>query len=94
MHYRNYRFYIPKTPGYRITDSEKFFPVHCKTPAIEPRDTARLASQDLKKALQEKNKLATFNLTARHTETICQLANLFEESAGINKEITTMPFRR
>ena len=91
MHYRNCRFYIPNTPGYRITNSEKFFLAHCKTPAIEPRDTTRLASQDLIKALQEKNKLATFNLTARHTETLRQLANLFEEAAGINKE-TTIPF--
>jgi hypothetical protein len=92
MHYRNYRFYIPKTRGNRITNSAKFFPVHCKTPVIEPGDTVRLAAQDLIKALQEKNKLTPFNLTARHTEALCQLANIFEEAAGIDKEIKNNSF--
>ena len=44
MHYRNYRFYIPETRGYRISGSAKFFPAHCKMPASEPGDTLRLTA--------------------------------------------------
>ena len=47
QHYRNYKFFIPETKGYRITGSAKFFPAHCKMPAIEPGDTVCLAAQDL-----------------------------------------------
>jgi hypothetical protein len=41
MHYRNYRFYVPETRGYRISGSAKFFPAHCKMPAIEPGDNEK-----------------------------------------------------
>ncbi|KAL7476250.1 hypothetical protein ACHAW6_002122 [Cyclotella cf. meneghiniana] len=47
MHYKNYKFYIPETRGYRITNSAKFFSAHCKMLAIEPGDTIRLAAQEL-----------------------------------------------
>jgi hypothetical protein len=53
MHYRNYRLYVPETRGYRISSSAKFFPAHCKMPAIEPGDTLRLAAQDLIQAMQK-----------------------------------------
>ena len=38
-HYRNFKFYIPKTRGYRIANTAKFYPQHCKQPAIEPGDS-------------------------------------------------------
>jgi len=56
MHYRNYRFYIPDTRGYRTTNSAKFFLAHCKMPAIELGDTIRLATQDLIVAMQNIHK--------------------------------------
>jgi hypothetical protein len=40
-----YKFFIPETKGYQISGSAKFFPAHCKIPAIEPGDTVRLAAQ-------------------------------------------------
>ena len=52
-HYRNYRFFVPETKGYHISASAKFYPAHCKMPAIEPGDTVRLAAQDLVKAMQQ-----------------------------------------
>ena len=52
-HYRNYRFYIPETRGYRIANTAKFFPTHCKRPSIEPGDSIRLAAQDLISALRQ-----------------------------------------
>jgi hypothetical protein len=33
-HYRNFRFFIPSTKGYRTSGSAKFFPKHTKMPAI------------------------------------------------------------
>jgi hypothetical protein len=54
-------------------------------PAIEPGDTVRLAAQDLITTLQNKNKLAPFNLTPRHMEALQQLADIFCEAAGIAK---------
>eukprot|EP00804_Cyclotella_cryptica_P024536 CCRYP_014644-RA/>CCRYP_014644-RA protein AED:0.49 eAED:0.49 QI:0/0/0/1/0/0/2/0/119 len=55
-HYRNYRFCIPSTKGYRTSGSAKFFPKHTKMPAIEPGDMIRLAAQDLIKAIHSYRK--------------------------------------
>jgi hypothetical protein len=45
-----------------------------------------LAAQDLIMALWNKNRLAPFNLTPWHTEVLQQLADIFCEAAGIDKE--------
>ena len=82
MYYRNYKFYIPETRGYRITNSAKFFPAHCKMPAIEPGDTIRPAAQDLIIAIQNRHKQASINLTPQHTEALRQLAEIFVITAG------------
>jgi hypothetical protein len=79
MHYRNYKFFIPETHGYRIASTAKFFPAHCKMPAIEPGDTVRLAAQDLIKALNTNSK-APLNLEPKHTEALRQLADIFQEA--------------
>jgi hypothetical protein len=79
MHYRNYKFFIPETHGYRIASTAKFFPAHCKMPAIEPGDTVRLAAQDLIKALNTNSK-APLNLEPKHTEALRLLADIFQEA--------------
>jgi hypothetical protein len=79
MHYRSYKFFIPETHGYRIASTAKFFPAHCKMPAIEPDDTVRLAAQDLIKALNTNSK-APLNLEPKHTELLRQLADIFQEA--------------
>jgi hypothetical protein len=86
MHYRNYRFYIPETRGYRISNSAKFYPQYCKMPAIEPGDTIRLAAQDLIKAIKNKNSKAPINLEPRHTEALRQLADIFNQVTKVDEE--------
>jgi hypothetical protein len=87
MHYRNYKFFIPETHGYRIASTAKFFPAHCKMPAIEPGDTVHLATQDLIKALNTNSK-APLNLEPKHTEALRLLADIFQEA--IPKKVTRM----
>ncbi|KAL7481998.1 hypothetical protein ACHAW6_007684, partial [Cyclotella cf. meneghiniana] len=54
-HYRIFHFYIPKTHGYQITNTTRFYPAHCKQPTIKPGDTIRLAVQDLISAIRDKH---------------------------------------
>jgi hypothetical protein len=63
MHYQNYQFFIPETGAMRTSNSAKFFPKHCKMPAIEPGDTIRLAAQDLIVALRNKHSKAPMRTT-------------------------------
>jgi hypothetical protein len=69
-HYRCYKFYIPETKGYRIANTAKFYPAHCKTPTIEPGDTIRLAAQDLIAAIKQNTKTAPISLHHKHTEAL------------------------
>jgi len=50
-----------------------------------------LAAQDLIAALQNKHKLAPFDLTPKHTAALRQLANIFQEAAGIKKDGNKYP---
>ena len=79
-HYRCYKFFIPETKGYRIANTAKFYPAHCKTPRIEPGDTIRLAAQDLIAAIKQNNKLAPISLHHKHTEALRKLAAIFAET--------------
>eukprot|EP00804_Cyclotella_cryptica_P029279 CCRYP_011676-RA/>CCRYP_011676-RA protein AED:0.16 eAED:0.06 QI:0/0/0/1/0/0/6/0/1468 len=89
-HYRNYRFFIPTTKGYRISGSAKFFPKHTKMPAIEPGDTVRLAAQDLITAIKTLS-TAPMTLSAQHTTALRQLADIFSTTAAVNtKEPSTI----
>jgi hypothetical protein len=92
QHYRNYKFFIPETKGYRITGSAKFFPAHCKMPAIEPGDTVRLAAQDLIVAMQKLSN-APIDLNPKHTAALRELTEIFNETARVtnNKENTPAP---
>jgi hypothetical protein len=90
-HYRNYRFWIEKTRGFRTASTAKFFPVHCKMPAIEPGDTIRLAAQDLIKAIQNRNKQAPINLQHKHTEALRQLADIFNQATTSQDKTTDTP---
>ena len=58
QHNRCYRFIIPETKAYQITNTAKFFRTHCKLPAIEPGNIIHLAAQDLIKALLHKHNSA------------------------------------
>jgi hypothetical protein len=91
MHYRNYRFYIPETRNYRTSNSAKFFPAHCKMPAIEPGDTIRLAAQDLITALRNKHSKAPINLDHSHTSALRQLTEIFHTLETVNEEKDTPP---
>eukprot|EP00804_Cyclotella_cryptica_P020908 CCRYP_009248-RA/>CCRYP_009248-RA protein AED:0.33 eAED:0.26 QI:0/0/0/1/1/1/2/0/567 len=84
-HYRNYRFFIPSTKGYRISGSAKFFPTHTKMPAIEPGDTIRLAAQDLISAIKNMS-TAPLTLTAQHTAALRQLADIFNSSTNATEQ--------
>eukprot|EP00804_Cyclotella_cryptica_P018372 CCRYP_015481-RA/>CCRYP_015481-RA protein AED:0.17 eAED:0.17 QI:0/0/0/1/1/1/2/0/862 len=89
-HYRNYRFFIPTTKGYRISGSAKFFPKHTKMPAIEPGDTVRLAAQDLITAIKTLS-TAPMTLSAQHKTALRQLADIFSTTAAVNtKEPSTI----
>eukprot|EP00804_Cyclotella_cryptica_P024369 CCRYP_020067-RA/>CCRYP_020067-RA protein AED:0.42 eAED:0.30 QI:0/0/0/1/0/0/2/0/521 len=81
-HYRCYKFYIAETKGYRIANTAKFYPAHCKTPTIEPGDTIRLAAQDLIAAMKQTDKNAPISLHHKHTEALRKLASIFAEAAG------------
>jgi hypothetical protein len=91
MHYRNYHFYIPETRNYRTSNSAKFFPAHCKMPAIEPGDTIRLAAQDLITALRNKHSKAPINLDHSHTSALRQLTEIFHTLETVNEEKDTPP---
>eukprot|EP00956_Cyclotella_meneghiniana_P022012 scaffold40896_cov41-Cyclotella_meneghiniana.AAC.1 len=79
-HYRNYRFFLPKTRGIRTASTAKFFPQHCKMPAIEPADTIRLAAQDLIQAMKNQNKNAPIHLHEKHTAALRQLSEILQAS--------------
>ena len=81
-HYRCYKLYIPETKGYRIANTAKFYPAHCKTPTIEPGDTIRLAAQDLIAAIKQNTKRIPISLHHKHTKALRKLANIFAETAG------------
>eukprot|EP00804_Cyclotella_cryptica_P022237 CCRYP_017934-RA/>CCRYP_017934-RA protein AED:0.24 eAED:0.19 QI:0/0/0/1/1/1/2/0/738 len=87
-HYRNYRFFIPSTKGYRISGSAKFFPKHTKMPAIEPGDTVRLAAQDLITAIKTMT-TAPLMLTPLHTTALRQLADIFATSTNVDQSTST-----
>eukprot|EP00804_Cyclotella_cryptica_P014577 CCRYP_004839-RA/>CCRYP_004839-RA protein AED:0.43 eAED:0.43 QI:0/-1/0/1/-1/0/1/0/154 len=79
-HHRNFKFYIPETRGYVIANTAKFYPQHCKQPAIEPGDSIRLAVQDLISALRQHDKLAPISLHHNHTEALRQLSKIFAQT--------------
>eukprot|EP00804_Cyclotella_cryptica_P014198 CCRYP_005618-RA/>CCRYP_005618-RA protein AED:0.40 eAED:0.40 QI:0/0/0/0.5/1/1/4/0/613 len=84
-HYRNYRFFIPSTKGYRISGSAKFFPKHTKMPAIKPGDTKRLAAQDLIAAIRTVSN-APITLTSQHTAALQQLADIFATCTQVDND--------
>jgi hypothetical protein len=77
MHYRNYQFFIPETGGMQTSNSAKFFPAHCKMPAIQPGDAIQLAAQDLIITLRQKHSKAPINLEPQHTAALQKLAEIF-----------------
>ena len=87
-HYRNYRFFIPSTKGYRISGSAKFFPKHTKMPAIKPGDTVHLAAQDLITAIRTLS-TAPITLAPQHTTALRQLADIFSSATTVNAQQTT-----
>eukprot|EP00804_Cyclotella_cryptica_P022715 CCRYP_012502-RA/>CCRYP_012502-RA protein AED:0.41 eAED:0.41 QI:0/-1/0/1/-1/1/1/0/237 len=70
----------PETKGYRIANTAKFYPAHCKTPRIEPGDTISLAAQDLIAAIKQNNNLAPISLHHKHTEALRKLAAIFADT--------------
>ncbi len=86
-HYRNYCFFIPETKGYQTSASEKFFPVHCKMPAIEPGDTVRLAAQNPITAMQKLSN-APIDLNPKHMDALRKLTEIFNEAACVDDENT------
>eukprot|EP00956_Cyclotella_meneghiniana_P007360 scaffold10022_cov21-Cyclotella_meneghiniana.AAC.1 len=92
-HYRNYRFWLPDTHGFRTGSTAKFFPAHCKMPAIEPGDTIRLAAQDLIQAIQNRNKHAPIDLMPKHTEALRQLVEIFKDTTAAG-EVQSTPAPR
>eukprot|EP00804_Cyclotella_cryptica_P027665 CCRYP_010275-RA/>CCRYP_010275-RA protein AED:0.43 eAED:0.43 QI:0/0/0/1/0/0/4/0/331 len=80
-HYRNFKFYIPETRGYKIVNTAKFYPQHCKRPAIEPGDSIRLAAQDLISALLHHNL----------TEALRQLSKIFTQTVDGVQPVQKVP---
>eukprot|EP00804_Cyclotella_cryptica_P002894 CCRYP_009400-RA/>CCRYP_009400-RA protein AED:0.36 eAED:0.34 QI:0/0/0/1/0/0/4/0/453 len=87
-HYHNYRFFIPSTKGYRISESAKFFPKHTKMPAIEPGDTIRLAAQDLITAISTFS-TAPITLAPQHTRALRRLADIFAATTSVTEHQQT-----
>lgn len=55
QHCHSYRFYIPDTKRYRVSNTAMFFLKHCTLPAIKPGETIQLAAQDLIMSINDKN---------------------------------------
>ena len=89
-HYRNYRVFIPETRSYRITNTLKLYPAHCKMPAIEPGATLRLAAQDLIAAIKNLKK-TPIDLKPRFTAALRQLSSIFNESIDEEQEEQPVP---
>lgn len=81
-HYRNMKYYVPETQGYRIACTAKLFPTYCKMPAIEPADTIKLASQDLIQALRNRNKHTPINLAPKYTEALWEHTRILAVSTS------------
>ena len=78
-HYRSYKFYIPKTRGYRIGKAAKLFPTYCNILQISDKDNIIIAAQDLTKAIQNykgRNK----QLTPKQNDALRQLATIFQHT--------------
>jgi hypothetical protein len=67
--------------------SAKFFPVHCKMPAIEPGDTVQLAAQDPITAMQKLSN-APIDLNPKHMDALRKLTEIFNEAACVDDENT------
>jgi hypothetical protein len=91
QYYRNFKFYIPETRGYRIANTARFFPQHCKHPAIEPGDSIRLAAQDLISALRQNNKFAPISLHHKHMEALRTLSEIFSHVAEEVQPVPRVP---
>ena len=51
-HYRNLRFYMPKTHRFRHSDTYKLYPTHLQLPTISEIDEATIAAEDLLKDMK------------------------------------------
>ena len=55
-HYRNYKFFVPETKGYHISESAKFYPQHCTIPEETPDKHATNIVDELIVALKKLDK--------------------------------------
>jgi len=54
-HSRCYKFYVPETRGFLITQTAKTFPRHCPPPMLTRNAQILLAAKSLTEALLKKN---------------------------------------
>ena len=60
-HYRCYKFWMPKTKGYNIAQTARFFPTYSTIPTVTSKQYAILCARDLLKAMQKLIKAKTLN---------------------------------
>ena len=81
LHYRCYRFYVPSTKNFRIAQSAKLFPTHCKMPTISPKDAIQNTAQDLVDCLKNPHPQAPVNLHPTHLRALQDLSNILSTAA-------------
>ena len=59
QHHRCYKFFMPHSKGFRVAQTEKFYPTNCKMPAYNSQDTTLIIARDLVNALRINAKKTT-----------------------------------
>ena len=80
LHYRCYRFYMPETRAFRIAQTAKFFPTHCKMPRMQAEDAIIIAARDLVETLRKPHPKAPLNLNPQHSRALRDLSNIFQNA--------------
>lgn len=91
QHYRCYKFWIPETRTTRIAQTATFFPACTQMPTIAAEDMAIISARELVEALTKPQDKKKTNLAFKHTESLKQLADIFNEastSARVSKNNT------
>ena len=81
--YRCYKFYVPETRGFRITQTAKIFSRHCAPPMLTRNAQILLAAESLTEALL--NKPTPNILHPPNTTALQELAKIFQQNVIPNE---------
>ena len=91
LHYRCLKFWIPATRGFRISDTYRLYPKHCRMPTISEADETLLAAKDVMQAWEQLSERSKKKLT--HNGSLKKLMDILnnEPADGSTRQVTQLP---